>query len=90
MAEFLTPDTVLAADATGLWFDGEFLAWNEIMTIGLAATEDRTEPVVRLRHDAPAAEIEPEVRRRLPVHVDLARLTAAVPAGMGTALTAPS
>lgn len=78
LADLLIPLMTLTADATGLRFDGQFLAWTEITAITLTHTPGGTDLLVRTI--GPAAAIAPQVRRRLPgVRIDPARLAAAAP-----------
>lgn len=85
--DFLIPRETLTVDGTGLRFDGEFLAWNQIEAIEVAPSGNGTE--LGIRTTGSAAMVEPHVRRRLPgVRVDPARLTTAAPAHVSIDLTA--
>ncbi len=66
LSEFAAPRTVFAADDLGLWFDGEFLLWGDIRAIRLRARRGGTELLIRPAPGAPAAFVEPEIRRFLP------------------------
>ena len=90
LADHLNPGWALAVTGSGLGFDGEFLAWDEIDAIGVGAGQSDTELLVRLAPGAPAAGVASEARRLLRhVRVDPARLAAAVPPGVRTEAIAP-
>jgi hypothetical protein len=91
LADLLIPRAALATDPAGLRFDGEFLAWSEINAISLGVGVDGTELVIRLDPSAPAALVEPEVRRLLRrVHADPAQLAAAAPTQVRTEAISPA
>jgi hypothetical protein len=80
LVDLLTPKWILTASGGGLHFDGEFLAWDEIDAIVVAAGWDGTELLLRLVPGTLAARVAPEVRRTLRhVRLDPARLAGALP-----------